>query len=420
MVVVVKFGGSTLGTAEGVSEAAKGVMALSETEPVAVVVSARGRLTDRLYDEMTEVNPETDAEVLEPYLVTGETQSVYVFVSALRMLGAKADPVIPFQRDFPLRVQMKRATVPARGKGNEVRRFKVLWKLSRAASARMRERLKERRIAVVAGFAGRTGSGKVVTLGRGGSDITSFIMARLLKAREVILVKDTEGVMSADPRFSVKGRKVRTLSREALASLIAAGSQVLHPGTLPYLSEETRIRFADRSLKGATGTEVLRDPYFEFKNAPEEVSAVTVIGHGFSENPSVIGRLLTPLEKHRIRVVGTALFEDNLTVYVSDRAGEEAYILLSREATRLSQVTTTHLRRSLARLVVEHRHLLDEAQGLIRALRALRAERVMVHGALVLRSEFHIFIPSEDLSRAVACLFGPRERPANAVSTPSH
>lgn len=420
MVVVVKFGGKTLETSSAVMEAAKGVFALSQSEPVVVVVSARGEATDRLYDEIAAVNPATDPEILEPYLLTGEIQSVYIFVSALKALGGKAYPVVPSDRSFPVRVAVKPGKAPAREKVNEVRAFKVLWKMSQVGAEKLSQRLERGFIPVVAGFAGRTRNGKMVTLGRGGSDISAFILARLLKAREVILVKDAEGVLSADPRLLAKGRKVRTLSREALANLIAAGSQVLHPGTLRFLSRKTRVRFGDRSLTGKTGTEVLGDPYFAFKNAPEIVSVITVIGHGFSQNPSVIGRLLSPLEAHHIRVIGTALFEDDLAVYVPDAQGEEAYILLSREATRLSLVTTTHLRRNIARLAVEHRHLLDDTRELIRALRALRAEGVTIYGALLLPSEFHIFIPSEDLPRAQACLLGAKEREKDEVPATRH
>lgn len=416
MVVIVKFGGKTLETAQAVNEAARGVVALSQTQPVAVVVSARGQTTDRLYEEMESVNPATDSDILEAYLLTGEVQSVYILTSALRALGAKAFPVIPFESAFPLRVALKEMRAPARQKVNEVRPFKVLWKLSRAKAAKMSRKIEKGFIPVIAGFAGRTRNGRVVTLGRGGSDITAFILARLWNASEVILVKDSEGILNTDPRLVAHGRKVRTLSRDTLASLVSAGSQVLHPGALRYLSEKTRVRFADRSLTENRGTRVLGDPFFNLKSAPEIVSAITVIGHGFSWSPSILGRLLAPLENEKIRVVGTALFEDDLTVYVPDDLGEEAYILLSREATRLSQVTTTHLRRHLARLVVEHRHLLDDARELIRALRALRSERIMVHGALVLRSEFHILVSSEDLSRAQALISRSRERSENAIS----
>lgn len=420
MVVVVKFGGATLETADGITESARGVFALSQSQPVVVVVSARGQTTNRLYDDITAIHPHPPPEFLEPFLLTGETQSVFLFASALSALGGRPFPVTPFDASFPLRVALKVDQAPEREKVNELRPFKVLWKLSREAASHLVTALQDRHIPVVAGFAAQTRSGKVVTLGRGGSDITAFVLARLLKAREVILVKDMEGLLTADPRFSPGGRKVRTLSQDALANLVSAGSQVLHPGTLRFLSDKIRVRFSDRSLTSITGTEVLADPFFAFKNAPEIVSAITIIGHGFSFSPSVVGRLLKPLEDEKIRVIGSALFEDDLTVYVPDSAGESAYILLSREATRLSQVTTTHLRRNLARLIVEHRHLLDQAQELIRALRALRSQRIPIHGILVLRSEVHIFISSEDLIQAQECLVRAKPHSSHAVSSARH
>jgi aspartokinase/homoserine dehydrogenase 1 len=110
-------------------------------------------------------------------------------------------------------------------------------------------------VVVVPGFIGAGHEGHVVTLGRGGSDLTAAVLARALDAREVILWKDVPGCMTADPRIVPDARVVPMLDAREASELAYYGANILHPRTLLPLRPGMTLRlrpFADPSASGTT------------------------------------------------------------------------------------------------------------------------------------------------------------------------
>ncbi|MEM2547147.1 MAG: aspartate kinase, partial [Candidatus Bathyarchaeia archaeon] len=218
--VIVKFGGGELSSGGAYKEAAKMVKE-SGYEEIVVVVSAMKGTTDNLIKCVTEVGGVEDADYSD-IVAMGERISARIFCSALKSLGTRATYFDPQQERWPIITDsnFKDATPDI----NETRR----------RVKKYLEPLLGNYVPVVCGFIGKDKNGHVTTLGRGGSDITATLLGNCLKADEVILVKNTSGVLSADPKIVKDAKPLDKITIEEMFSLAQGGAKIIHPEALKY------------------------------------------------------------------------------------------------------------------------------------------------------------------------------------------
>jgi aspartokinase/homoserine dehydrogenase 1 len=163
-------------------------------------------------------------------------------------------------------------------------------------------------IPVVPGFIGRTPDGSVATLGRGGTDLTATLLARSLRARQVVLWKDVAGIMTADPRLVPDARVIPQLHHREAAEVAHYGAKVLHPRALIPIAG-TRITVVVRSFldPAAPGTEV--SSRHSLKAYPVKSLAVlssqaviTVEGRGMVGVPGIAARTFTSVSAEGLSV----------------------------------------------------------------------------------------------------------------------
>jgi aspartokinase/homoserine dehydrogenase 1 len=111
-------------------------------------------------------------------------------------------------------------------------------------------------VPVVPGFVGRGADGDVVTLGRGGSDLTATVLARVLDARQTVLWKDVPGILTADPRAVPAARLVPQVTAGEAAALALHGAKVLHPRALVPLTTRTRLWIRPFEERAGPGTSI--------------------------------------------------------------------------------------------------------------------------------------------------------------------
>jgi aspartate kinase len=104
-------------------------------------------------------------------------------------------------------------------------------------------------VAVVTGFVGGTEAGETTLLGRGGSDLTAAVLGWALEAERVEIWSDVDGVMTADPRRDRRARTIARLSYAEATSLARAGAKVLHPRTLEPLEAAGIPVFVGNTLR---------------------------------------------------------------------------------------------------------------------------------------------------------------------------
>ena len=165
-------------------------------------------------------------------------------------------------------------------------------------------------IVVVPGFiaaGSSSSSGPVVTLGRGGSDLTATVTARALGAKEVTLWKDVPGFLTADPRLIPEARVVPLLDPREASELAYYGAKVLHPRALIPLDARTTLRIRPFNQPDAAGTEIVQGRSMAGSpvralSAMTAQALVTVAGNGMLGVPGIAARTFGALANAGISV----------------------------------------------------------------------------------------------------------------------
>ena len=210
MLIVQKFGGSSVANAERVRHVA-GIIAdtYAEGHDVVVVLSAQGDTTDELIEKAREINPRPSKREMDVLLSTGEQQSVALMSMALEAIGLPVVSLTGWQI------------------GMETNATYGAARIIRVSTERLRRELDKRRIVIVAGFQGIDRNEDITTLGRGGSDTTAVAIAAVLHADKCQIYTDVEGVYTADPRKVQGARKLDEITYDEVLELAGLGAQVL-------------------------------------------------------------------------------------------------------------------------------------------------------------------------------------------------
>jgi aspartokinase/homoserine dehydrogenase 1 len=170
--------------------------------------------------------------------------------------------------------------------------------------------IREQVVPVVAGFIGSAPNGAIVTLGRGGSDLTATLLARALNADSVTLWKDVPGVLTADPQVVPDARLVPRLHVREAGELAYYGAKVLHPRALIGLRDETRLFIRPLANPKSPGTEVTtrRDSAMEKRYPVRAITAIgaqaiiNISGDGMVGVPGIAARAFGALERAGVSV----------------------------------------------------------------------------------------------------------------------
>lgn len=216
--VVQKYGGSSLESAERIRKVAERIVATKKAgNEVVVVCSAMGDTTDDLLDLAHEVNPVPPARELDMLLTAGERISNALVAMAIESFGAHAQSFTGSQA----------GVLTTEKHGNA--------KIVDVTPFRIREALDKGNICIVAGFQGVNKESKdVTTLGRGGSDTTAVALAAALGADVCEIYSDVDGVYTADPRIVHNAKKLDKLCFEEMLELAASGSKILVLRSVEY------------------------------------------------------------------------------------------------------------------------------------------------------------------------------------------
>lgn len=218
--IVMKFGGSSVGTIERMQHVARRIAdAKGKGHRLVVVVSAMGDTTDDLIDKARELNDDPPAREMDMLLTTGEQISVALLAMALHKIGLDAVSLTGWQAGI--------LTDTTHGKA----------KILDITPQRIFDELDKGRIVIVAGFQGWTAAGEITTLGRGGSDTTAVALAAAIGADLCEIYTDVDGVYSADPRVVRNARKLSDISYDEMLELAHLGAAVLHPRAVEYAKQ---------------------------------------------------------------------------------------------------------------------------------------------------------------------------------------
>src|SRR6185295_15587721 len=300
MLLVQKYGGTSVGSVELINRVASRVKAVRERgDRIAVVVSAMGDSTDRLVDLAKQLTPEPAAREMDVLLSTGEQVSIALLAMALNAQGVPAKSFCGSQ------VRVLTTNVHSRARITDVE------------TNRLRAALDAGEIPIVAGFQGVDADGDITTIGRGGSDTTAVALAVALKADECQILTDVDGVYTTDPRVVPSARRLDRLSFEEMLELAGQGSRVLHLRSVEFAAKyNVPLRVAS-SFGSGPGTLICKED--------QRVEAPVVAGVAFNRDEAQItisGLPDSPSTPYGIlKPVSDANIEIDMIVLATSRSG---------------------------------------------------------------------------------------------------
>ena len=294
--IVMKFGGSSVGDAERMKRVAKRVAEKRhDGHQVVVVVSAMGDTTDDLIDLSKQLTDQPAAREMDMLLTTGEQVSVALLAMTIQALGQSAMSFTGWQ------VGMITDDTHRKARIIDIRPERILSALEAG------------HIVVVAGFQGMTEEGEITTLGRGGSDTTAVALAAALKADLCEIYTDVDGIYSTDPRVVKVARKLNEISYDEMLELANLGAAVLHPRAVEYAKHYAVPLVVRSSFTYNEGTIVKEDAAME--------QGVVVSGIAFDKNVARISILGVKDQPGQLAKVFTVLAKQGINVDLIVQSG---------------------------------------------------------------------------------------------------
>lgn len=288
MLIVKKFGGTSVGNTERIFNVAKRCIEdWQKGNDVVVVLSAMGKYTDELIDMSKQVNENPPKREMDMLFTIGEQMSVSLMAMAMNSLKVPAISLNAFQ------VAMHTTSVY----GNA--------RLKRIDVERIRHELEQRKIVIVTGFQGINKYDDYTTLGRGGSDTTAVALAAALNADACEIYTDVDGVYTADPRKVKTARKLDMITYDEMLELATLGAGVLHNRSVE-LAKKFGVQLVVRSsLNLSEGTIVKEDTGMEkmlVSGVAADADSARVAVVGLEDTPGVAFKLFNLLAKNDINI----------------------------------------------------------------------------------------------------------------------
>ena len=236
MIIVHKYGGTSVATTEKIMNIAKYLGSVKDAgNDVVVVVSAMGKTTDALIKLAREITDKPDSREMDRLMSTGEQQTIALLSIALQTLGYEA-------------ISLTGAQAGIKTSGHYMKN-----KIDGINGKEIKEHLSEGKIVVVAGFQGINEAGDVTTLGRGGSDTSAVALAAALGGRCEIYT-DVDGIYTIDPRIYKKAKKLPVISYDEMMELAFLGAGVMEPRAVELGSKYGVEIYVGKSLGEKNGT----------------------------------------------------------------------------------------------------------------------------------------------------------------------
>ncbi len=288
MLIVQKYGGSSVANAERVLNVAKRIMRTRmEGNDVVVVLSAQGKTTDGLIAKAREINAKPSRREMDMLLATGEQQSVALMAMAISAIGGRAVSLNAMQVGIETTNTYSNARIRTIG------------------TERIINELDEGSVVLVTGFQGVNQLGDMTTLGRGGSDTSAVALAAALNADICEIYTDVEGVYTADPRIVPDARKLDEISYDEMLELASLGAKVLHNRSVEVAKKYNVKLVVRSSMSDAEGTEVKEECKMERMlvsgvAADKNVSRISIIG--IKDEPGKAFEIFSLMAKEKVSV----------------------------------------------------------------------------------------------------------------------
>ncbi len=289
MVIVQKYGGTSVGDLDRIRNVAKRIKATRDQgHQVVVVVSARAGVTNRLIEDAKALHPRPDSREMDMLLAVGEQETIALMAIALQSLGVPAASRTGAQVGIVTDPEHTKARI-VEIKGGDVK-----------------EQLDKGKVVIVAGFQGVNMEGDITTLGRGGSDLSAVAIASALKADICQIYTDVDGVYTADPRVVPNASKINEISYDEMLELASLGSKVMQARSVEFAKKHGVVFEVRCSMNNNEGTivkeEVASMEDVVVRGVALDKNQVKVVVMGLPDQPGTAAQLFQALANANVNV----------------------------------------------------------------------------------------------------------------------
>ena len=288
MLIVQKFGGTSVGTLERIEAVANRVIETKNSgADVVVVVSAMSGVTNQLVEYSEYFSKHPDGVATDMLLSSGEQVTTALLTIALNAKGYAC-------------VGLTGAMA-----GIITDEIHTKARIEKIDTTRLKAELKAGRIVVVAGFQGIDDKGDITTLGRGGSDLSAVALAGALEADLCEIFTDVDGVYTTDPRIEKKAKKLEKISYDEMLELASAGAKVLQNRSVE-LAKKLNVKLITRSsFNHNEGTLIAKEDNMEavlVSGIALDKNQARVTLRGVVDKPGIAAEIFTALAHQNINV----------------------------------------------------------------------------------------------------------------------
>src|SRR6266496_4729736 len=269
MLIVQKYGGTSVGNPERIKNVASRVARYhAKGDQIVVVASAMSGVTDNLIRLAKEIMPLPNEREMDVLLATGEQTTIALTAMALHALNVPAMSLTGAQ-----------AGIVTDGVHTKARIHNITPK-------KVHDLLDKGNVVIVAGFQGQTMDGHITTLGRGGSDLTAIALAAALKADLCQIYTDVDGVYTADPRIVPAARKLDEISYDEMLELASLGAKVMQSRSVEFAKKFKVVIEVRSSMSSRPGTIVTEET--------RGMEAVAIRGISIEKNQAKVTLVAVP------------------------------------------------------------------------------------------------------------------------------
>ncbi len=288
-IVVLKFGGTSVGSIERIKNVAKIIKSYHEKKYKLIVVSsAMSGVTNDLVKKSKEISDDFSPSEYDVLVSSGEQVACSLIAARLIHFGLKSRSWLSWQLPIMTVGQHKNAKIDL------IYKRKIL------------DYLKKGGIPIITGFQGINDDERVTTIGRGGSDSSAIMLAKFFRAERCVIYTDVQGVYTTDPNKLKKAKKIKIISYEEMLEMASLGAKVMQPvsiqdARLNRINIEVKSSFVKKEGTLITKRKnIINNKIITGISSTKNDAKVTLVG--VKDKPGVAAMIFKPLSKNLINV----------------------------------------------------------------------------------------------------------------------
>jgi len=287
--IVIKFGGTSVGSIERIIAAAKIVKKkLDKGNKIIVIVSAMAGKTNELVQQSEEISKNFNKRELDVLLASGEQITTALLAGALNELGVKAKSYMGWQ-----------VPILTEGEHNNSR-------IVNMHIEKINHFILSKGVAIIPGFQGVSKNAEITTIGRGGSDATAVAIAKIFKTDQCEIYTDVEGVFSTDPKNFPKAKKINKISYEEMLEMSSLGAKVIQSSAVQTAMMYDIPLHVRSTFSSKEGTKIFGSENIDYSKTitgvtySKDDAKITLLG--VQDKPGIAADIFEPLGKNSINV----------------------------------------------------------------------------------------------------------------------